>query len=299
MQRSRLPAVAALAAAALAAGCGQGSAATGAGPSSAAASPPPVRHPTRIVSLSPTATEMLFAIGAGRQVVAVDSDSDYPASAPHTSLSGFQPNVEAIAGYHPDLVVAASDPGGLVRSLRTLGIPTLIQPAAQTLSQTYAQIRALGAATGHRGAAGRVVARMRRQISRIVASVPKPSPPLRVYVELDDTYFSATSATFIGQVFRRFGLRNIADAAKGAGSGYPQLSAEAIVKADPQLIVLADTRCCHQSAATVAARSGWSGIAAVRLHQVIPVNDDIASRWGPRIVVFFRIIARHVRQAEG
>jgi iron complex transport system substrate-binding protein len=295
----------------LATACGGGSgAATPAGPSSApapAAFPVTVagaggsvaiaRRPVRIVSLSPTATEMLYAIGAGGQVVAVDADSDYPASAPRTQLSGFQPNVEAIAGYRPDLIVASSDPGGLVRSLSALAIPVLIQPAAQRLTGSYAQLRALGAATGHRGAARRVVARMRSQIARIVASVPKPHPPLRVYHELDDTYFSATSATFIGQVYSMFGLRDIADAARGAGSGYPQLSSEAIVKADPQLIVLADTVCCHQTAATVAARSGWSGITAVRTGQVVPVNDDIASRWGPRIVDFFRIVARHVRAA--
>jgi iron complex transport system substrate-binding protein len=256
------------------------------------------RRPVRIVSLSPTATEMLFAVGAGRQVVAVDSDSNYPASAPHSSLSGYQPNVEAIAGYRPDLVVAATDPGGLVRSLSALHIPVLLQPAAQRLNQSYAQLEALGAATGHRGAAGRVVTRMRSQIAGIVASVPKPSRPLRVYHELDDTYYSATSATFIGQVYRAFGLRNIADGANGAASGYPQLSSEAIVKADPEIIVLADTHCCHQTPATVAARSGWSRIAAVRTHQVVPVNDDIASRWGPRIVTFFRIVARHVRAVE-
>lgn len=296
----------------LATACGGGSSAAPsappAAPAAAAAFPVTVpgasgsvaiaRRPVRIVSLSPTATEMLYAIGAGRQVVAVDSDSNYPASAPHTQLSGYQPNVEAIAGYRPDLVVASSDPGGLVRSLSALAIPVLIQPAAQRLADTYAQLHALGAATGHRGAARRVVARMRTQIARIVASVPRPHPPLRVYHELDDTYFSATSSTFIGQVYRMFGLRDIADSAHGAGSGYPQLSSEAIVKADPQLIVLADTVCCHQTPATVAARSGWSGITAVRTGQVVPVNDDIASRWGPRIVAFFRIIARHVRAAE-
>jgi iron complex transport system substrate-binding protein len=255
-------------------------------------------RPARIVSLSPTATEMLFAIGAGRQVPAVDSDSDYPADAPHTSLSGFQPNVEAIAGYRPDLVVIASDPGGLVKSLRSLRIPVLIEPPAQHLGDAYHQLNQLGAVTGHARRAAAVSTRMRRQIAATIASVPKPAHALTEYTELDDTYFSATSDTFLGQVFKAFGLRNIADRAKGAGSGYPQLSAEYIVAADPDLIFLADTLCCHQSQSTVAARSGWSGITAVRDHQVVGLNDDIASRWGPRIVTLYKIVAGHVKAAE-
>lgn len=291
----------------VAAGCGSGSSVQ---PATSTASSFPVSvsaangavtiasRPRRIVSLSPTATEMLFAIGARSQVAAVDADSSYPASAPHTSLSGFQPNVEAIASYRPDLVVAASDPGGLVRSLSALNIPVLIEPAAQRLSDSYDQLHALGAATGHGSAADDLVRSMRSQIAQIVSSTPKAHPAVSVYVELDDTYFSADSSTFIGQVYQAFGVQNIADRAKSGGSGYPQLSAESIVQANPDLIFLADTRCCHQTAATVAARPGWSGIAAVRDHQVVPVNDDIASRWGPRIVELYRIVADHVRAVE-
>jgi len=254
--------------------------------------------PKRIVSLSPTATEMLYAIGAGNQVVAVDSDSDYPPTAPHTSLSGFQPNVEAIASYSPDLVIASNDPGGLVKSLNSLSIPVLLEPAANTLKDSYDQISQLGQATGHTAQATALDKTMRTQIAHIVASVPKPAKPLSVYNELDDTYFSATSSTFIGQIYRAFGLKNIADKAKGAGGGYPQLSSEYIVAANPSLIVLADTKCCHQTPATVAARPGWGHIAAVVHHEVIPVNDDIASRWGPRVVDFYRIVATHVAEAE-
>ena len=94
---------------------------------------PAATPPHRIVSLSPTATESLFAIGAGPQVVAVDDQSDYPKNAPRTTLSGFTPNVEAIAGYKPDLVVASYDPNGLVATLRGLGIRVLVQDAAKTL----------------------------------------------------------------------------------------------------------------------------------------------------------------------
>lgn len=256
-------------------------------------------QPRRIVSLSASATEMLYAIGAGPQVVAVDRYSTHPASAPRTNLSGFQPNIEAIDSYRPDLLATDSDPGGLVRSMGALHVPVLILPAAQDLAATYAQIEELGRATNHLGQARSVVDGMRARIAAIVASVPKANPPLRVYHELDQTYYSATSATFIGQIYKMLGLTNIADTAGlTRNSGYPQLSSEFIVSADPQLIFLADTVCCRQSATTVAGRPGWSGIAAVRRGEVIGVDDALASAWGPRIVDFIALVARDVRRAE-
>lgn len=256
------------------------------------------RQPHRIVSLSPTATEMLFAIGAGKQVIAVDDQSNYPASAPMTKLSGFQPNIEAIAGYTPDLVVAAEDTGGLVHGVQALTVPILIEPAAKTLDDSYTQINQLGAATGHAGEAASLVAHMRSQVGAFVASVAKPSRQLRVYHELDNTYYSVTSATFIGQVYKVLGLTNIADAATGAAPDYPQLSAEYIVSANPDLIVLADTKCCAQSLTSVASRPGWGVIAAVKSGQVVGVDDDVASRWGPRVIDFMQAVAPHVQQLE-
>ena len=249
--------------------------------------------PHRIVSLSPTATESLFAIGAGRQVVAVDNQSDYPKGAPRTSLSGYTPNVEAIANYHPDLVVLEFDPGDTAAGLRALGIRVLIQSTAKDLAGAYAQIRRLGAVTGHRKTANALVKRMKAQIAKIVASTPKRR--LTVYHELTPDFYSATSSTFIGRIYKLFGLRNIADAAEGAGSGFPKLSAEYILSANPQMIVLADTRCCGQSAATVKARPGWGTISAVRTGAIASVDDSIASRWGPRIVQFVRAVARTIR----
>jgi len=256
-------------------------------------------RPHRIVSLSATATQMLYAIGGGSQVVAVDKYSTYPASAPRTNLSGFQANIEAIASYRPDLVLNDADMGGLVRSLGALHVPVLILPAAKDLHETYAQIDELGKATDHRAGATETVSAMRSAIARIVASVPKPARPLRIYHELDPTYYSATSATFIGQIYKLFGLSNIADqAGLTKNSGYPQLSGEYVVSADPQLVVLADTVCCHQSAATVAGRPGWGQVDAVRHHLVLGVDDSLASEWGPRIVDFVTIVAREVKQAE-
>src|SRR5467141_2239101 len=256
------------------------------------------KQPHRIVSLSPTATEMLFAIGAGAHVVAVDDQSNYPASAPMSKLSGFQPNIEAIAAYTPDLVVASDDTGGLVHGLGALNIPILIEPAAKTLDDSYKQIEQLGTATGDVEGATTLEKKMRADLAAIVASLPKPSKQLKVYHELDDTYYSATSATFIGQVYTLLGLKNIADGATAAAPDYPQLSAEYIVSSSPDLIVLADTKCCHQDLSSVSARPGWSSIAAVKSAQVIGVDDDIASCWGPRVVDFLRTIAPHVKQLE-
>jgi iron complex transport system substrate-binding protein len=250
-------------------------------------------RPIHIVSLSPSATETLYAIGAGSQVKAVDQFSDYPPGTPRTSLDGNQPNTEAIVSYHPDLVVTSGDPTGLTGQLAAFGIPVLSEPAATSLSNEYSEIDQLGEATGHTSQANAEVAHIQSQISSIVRRTPKPARPLTYYYELDQTYYSVTSATFIGKVLGLLGLKNIADAATGAASsgGYPQLSAEFIITANPDYVFLADTICCQQSAATVAARPGWSTLQAVRNGHVVPLNDDIASRWGPRIVDLLQTVA--------
>lgn len=247
-------------------------------------------RPTRIVSLSPTATEDLYAVGAGQQVVAVDSYSTYPAEAPRTSLSGFTPNIEAIAGYRPDLVLVADDTKSLVSQLGKLQIPVLLEPPATDLNGVYSEIGQIGQATGHSATAARTSSGIRQQVQTILRSVPARSAPLSVYHELDQKYYSATTHTFIGQIYKLLGLQNIADRAPGS-SDYPQLSAEYIIAANPNLIVLADTVCCNQSAETVKARPGWSVIRAVQTGQVVPVKDEIASQWGPRIVLFLQTIA--------
>ena len=247
--------------------------------------------PKRIVSLSPTATEMLFAIDADDQVVAVDDQSNYPADVPRTKLSGFQPNVEAIAAYKPDLVVFSSDAKKLGPAFKALGVPALEEPAAKTLDDTYAQIRQLGEATGHIGEAEKVVDDMEAEIRDISSKAGKRSVSPSYYHELDNMYFTATSKSFIGQIYGLLGLTNIADPADKAATGYPQLSAEFIIRANPDYIFLADTKCCKQSAQTVAARPGWKNIEAVKNRNVVALDDDIVSRWGPRVVDFLRTVA--------
>jgi len=242
-------------------------------------------QPVRVVSLSPSATEMLYAIGAGSQVVAVDDYSNYPAEAAAlgTALSGFEPNVEAIGGYFPDLVIIAYDPSNLVEQLNTLNIPVFVAGAAMSLENVYEQIEQLGVLTGNSQKAIEVSKTLQAGIEEAVASVQFSEPPLSYYYELDNTYYSVTSNTVIGQIFNLFGMRNIADNVE-SGNDYPQLSAEVIVSADPDFIFLADTKCCAQDATTVAARDGWGGLKAVTANQVVELDDDVASRWGPRVL---------------
>ncbi|WP_346349032.1 ABC transporter substrate-binding protein [Rhizohabitans arisaemae] len=252
-------------------------------------------RPQRIVSLAPTATEVLYAIGAGSQVVAVDDQSTFPAEAPKTKLSGFKPNAEAVIGYKPDLVVVSNDTDGIVKALEKVKIPVVVEPAAVKVEDVYDQITDLGAATGNADAAKTLADGMRQEIADVVAKAPKKS--LTYYHELTQDLYSVTSTTFIGQVYGLFGLTNIADKADKTGTGYPQLSAEYILKADPDLVFLADVKCCGQSADTVAKRPGWSALGSVRNGGVIPLDDDVASRWGPRLVDFVKAVASAVEKA--
>ncbi len=240
----------------------------------------------KIVSLSPTATEMLYAIGAGDQVVAVDSLSTYPAEvAPKvTKISAYEPSAEAILAYEPDVVLISNDMNKITEQLTTADpeIDVWTGAAASSIEDVYTQITQLGELTGRVDAAADVVEDMKE---RIDAAVPNEAPAVsyKAFYELDNTYYSVTSNTFVGALLKQIGFNSIADGVE-EGNDYPQLSAEAIVAADPDVIFLADTKCCQQTAETVAARPGWGDIAAVKNDGVVELDDDIASRWGPRIV---------------
>ncbi|MCK2220519.1 ABC transporter substrate-binding protein [Actinomadura sp. ATCC 31491] len=254
------------------------------------------KKPERIVSLSATHTESLFAIGAGPQVVAVDDRSNFPPEAPRTDLSGFKPNVEAIVAKKPDLVVLSDDLDKVVAELGKVGVPVLLEPAAKTLDEAYEEIAELGAATGNKAKADEVVAGMRTAMDKLAAEAPKDKK-LTYYHELDQTPYAATSQTFIGQVYALFGLTNIADKAPEAAGGYPKLSAEFVAQADPDLIFLADVKCCKQSKETLAERPGWAKLSAIADDRVVELDDDLASRWGPRIVQLAETVGAAVAKA--
>ena len=254
-----------------------------------------------LISLSPTATEMVYAIGAGDQVIAVDNMSNYPevAGGAESKLSGFEPNVEAIAGMEPDVVLISHDPGDLASQLDGLGIDTWTGYAAMTLDEAYAQITELGALTGHEDGAERVINCMKSAIKDITTSVVDAnSDPEEItyYYELDDTYYSITSNTFIGQMFKLLGLTSVADGVED-GNDWPQLNIEKIVSSDPDFIFLADTKCCGQNAATVAARPGWSEMNAVLGNKIVELDDDVASRWGPRVVDLLATVADAIKKS--
>ena len=247
--------------------------------------------PTRIISLSPSATEILFGIGAGSQVIAVDDNSDFPSNAPFTKLSSFTPNVEAIAAYHPDLVVlqsSATNAAMIQSDLQKLKINVFLEVTPSNISDAYAEFLALGKATGHPSRAKALVATMKSQISEILTKAKKKNP-VSIFHELDNTLYSADSSTFIGQIYADFNFSNIADAANAGG--YPQLSAEAVIKANPKVIFLDDGP-YGESTTTVASRPGWSAISAVKNRHVVVLPLDIADRWGPRLVDFYRFIAQ-------
>ncbi len=251
----------------------------------------------RIVSLSPTHTEILYALGAGDQVVAVDSMSNYPAESASvlTDISAYEPNVEAISALEPDLVVIGDDFSGLAEQLSAIGIESWVSPAPLSLDEAYQQIVELGDVVGHLEDAQSVTQTMKDEIAEIVAAIEIPAEPISYYHELDDTYYSVTGNTFIGSIYELFGMRNIADATEGE-TDYPQLSAEFIVSQDPNVIFLADVKCCGATAETVAARPGWSGLSAVVSGNIVAIDDDVASRWGPRLVDYVQAVADGVSQ---
>lgn len=246
--------------------------------------------PTTIVSLSPSATENLFAIGAGGQVVAVDDQSTYPEDAPVTDLSGFTPNLESILGYEPDLVVITYDPGDLIAGLEAVGVPTILVPSATSIDDAFVEIETLGVATGHVGEAAEVVLAMQTDIDDVVAEFGDQLADVTIYHEVDNTLYSISSSSYVGELYSRLGLVNIADEADPDGFGYPQLSPEYIVSEDPDVILLADAP-YGESIDTLRERPGWAKMTAVQSGAVIEVDPDLASRWTPRSVVFLREVA--------
>ena len=268
--------------------------------------------PQCIVSLSPSATETLYAIGAGAQVQAVDKDANFPTSGlPAKRIDALNPSVEAVIGIcatssahpstKPDLVVISYDANSIKAKLTAIGVKVFEQDAPSNLAGAYGQIELLGRLTGHATRAAALVASMKFTIAADLHSIPKhPNKVLSGYYELDTSYYSLTSSTFVGSLLKSLGVVNIADAKNtSADAGYPQLSGEYIVSANPKMIFLADTVCCKASSASVAKRAGFSGVNAVLHHEVIGLNDDVASRWGPRLVILVNQLTRAVKGALG
>jgi iron complex transport system substrate-binding protein len=251
----------------------------------------------KLLSLSPTATEMVYAIGAGDQMVAVDSLSTWPAEAADkvTKISAFEPNVEEILGYDPDVVLISNDMGNITKQLKSVNpaIEVWTGAAAASIDDVYAQIEALGELTCRAPEATALVEKMKSDIAAAVDGVEAPQGSSYFY-ELDNTLYSVTSKTFVGSLLAPTGIANIADGVE-EGNDYPQLSAETVISADPSVIFLADTKCCGQNAAEVAKRPGWDAVQAVKNGNVVELDDDVASRWGPRVVELVQALVGAVK----
>lgn len=245
-------------------------------------------RPERIVSLSATHTEMLYAIGAGDQVVGTDLTSNFPEEAATTAkVDSFNFNVEDVVALAPDLVVVAFDFQGEAEALGALGIPFLLLGPPTDLDGAWAQLEQLGRATGHGEQAAALAEQLASEVDRLVAA-SAPIGGVTIFHEVEETLYSASSESFIGDVYARLGLVNIADDAGVAGQ-FPQLSAEYIVDRSPEFIFLADAN-FGVTAESVAARPGWDTIRAVIDDRIVALDGDIAGRWGPRTVDLMRSI---------
>lgn len=239
-------------------------------------------QPVRIVSLTPAATETLFAIGAGSRVVAkVEDITPYPPAADNlpvvATFKGV--DVEKIVALKADLVIAGGlgfTPPATVAQLRSLGIPVVVL-YAQSIDQALAGIRAIGTATGEADAAAALTTSMKTEIDRLsglAANLPKP----KTFYEIDATsaIYTVSANSLYSQMLTLAGADPIT-----TDSSYT-ISLEKIVAADPAVILLGDGG--YTKPADVKARPGWSGIKAVIDGRIIPVNDTLITRPGPRLV---------------
>lgn len=243
----------------------------------------------RIVSLSPGNTESFFAISAGGQLVGVDRFSDYPAAAqalPKIDYSN--PNVEAVAALRPDLVLLSNRQRTLVPVLEGAGLKVLLLEEPATVRAVLERITLQGQLTDHPREAAALVATMRARIDAVTERVQGLSGP-RVYHELDPKLFSAAPSSFVGDFYTLLNARNIAPA---GGAPFPQLTSEAIIAADPEVIVLTAAEFPGGSVADAKKRPGWSTLSAVRSDRVYALSGDLLSRPGPRLVDGLEALAK-------
>ncbi len=237
--------------------------------------------PKRIVTAAPSATELAFALGLGDEVVAVDKYSNYPpeASSKPSIGSYIDPDLESIVGAGPDLVLVTDvHLAKLVPALEARQIPTVVM-SAKDIEGVYADLLLLGRISGQLEQAEALVDQLRARVARVEQAVAGATP-VRAFYEIDPTLYTAGPGTFIDDVIRRAGGINIA---AGATTAYPQLSAEEVIRADPEVIILADQG-AGVSPDAVRARQGWSKVSAVVNNRLVVLDPDIASRPGPRIV---------------
>lgn len=264
-----------------------------AGVTTTTAVPVPLPAPTdigRIVSVSPTHTETLFALGLGQFVVGVDSESDFPDAALDVRVDDLQPDSADLApllALDPDVVIIGDDPTGLAQRLDAAGVASFTGPQPDTLEDVYAQILGIAGVVGRLDLGEDLVDSMQASIAAAVASLPAESG--RTYFhEVDPSLVTITPGNFLDSVYGEFGLESIVAA---DASGFTVASPDQVLSADPDVIMLADVECCAVSADVVASRPGWSDLTAVSNGAVVELQDYMVRRWGPRVVDLVEAVA--------
>ena len=252
----------------------------------------------RVVSLAPSNTEILFAIGAGKQVIGRDQLSDFPEEAKAVADIGstFDAlNTELIVAQKPDLVLAAEiNTPEQVKQLENLGLTVYYLKNPLTLEGMYDNLNVVAQMTGHTQETAKLVESLKARVAAVDEKIAPLSARMNVFYELDGTDpakpYTAGKGTFITQLIDRAGGHNIAADIEG----YPQLSLEQVVAADPAFIILGDAR-YGITPESIAQRPGWESLTAVKDGHVVPFNDDLVSRPGPRLVDALEELAKLLR----
>ena len=250
-------------------------------------------NPKRIISLSPSITEILFEIGSGNQVIAVDNLSNYPNEAPITDISAYDPNVEAISLLNPDLVILSYNIKNLKAALKKIGIETIYLPAPLNFEDILDQIDYLGLQTGNEDKAKKLISKMKNRM-KTLQKLRENEKATKIYHEIDPNYYSPSKFSFIGDIYQKLNYKNVADKADISNLGYPKLSPELIISENPDLIVLPGKD--NKYVEKVKLRPGWGYIEAVKKNNFLLTNNDIASRWGPRILNFASILVEYSKK---
>ncbi len=246
--------------------------------------------PKRIISLSPSITEILFEIGSGNQVIAVDNLSNYPNEAPISDISAYDPNVEAISLLNPDLVILSYNIKNLKTALKKIGIETIYLPAPLNFEDILDQIDYLGLQTGNKDKAKKLISKMKNRM-KTLQKLRENEKATKIYHEIDPNYYSPSKFSFIGDIYQKLNYKNVANKADISNLGYPKLSPELIISENPDLIVLPGKD--NKYVEKVKLRPGWGYIEAVKKNNFLLTNNDIASRWGPRILNFASILVEY------